>query len=274
LLDAPQDGCGWLPLTTSRDESRAGVSNARERVRCVERERELGAGQHVAIAQWGHQRSIALKRHYAEYGADNCDRSTVLQFHDDLGAAHPLAGEPREAVGIRETEHSVERRARKTEQSVVPIEQELSDGHAHRGLRCLDYPNSVTSRTETASGVRRRARAVCSTALSDAETSLESISEPAISALIARGDIEYVVAKDAIVGSLAAAGGMKNDGTLMHLFVETSHQHKGLGRKLWEFLRDRNIHAGHSVPFTVKSSLQSVPVYERFGFIVAGACVE
>ncbi len=142
-------------------------------------------------------------------------------------------------MGFREVEHSVEGRAREPVQSVVPIEQELSDGHAHWGFRFLDYPKSATSRTETASGVHRKACAVCSTALSGAETFLESISEPAISALIARSDIEYVVAKDAIVGSLAAAGGMKNDGTLMHLFVETSHQHKGLGRKLWEFLRDR-----------------------------------
>ena len=67
---------------------------------------------------------------------------------------------------------------------------------------------------------------------------------------------------------------MRKDGVLFHLFVDPAYQRKGLGRKLWELLRDRAIQAAHSGAFGVSSSLVAVPVYERFGFEVTGERID
>ena len=40
---------------------------------------------------------------------------------------------------------------------------------------------------------------------------------------------------------------------------------------LWECLREQVLQAAHRGPFTVHSSVNAVPVYERFGFKVSGA---
>ena len=99
---------------------------------------------------------------------------------------------------------------------------------------------------------------------------LSTISEPAIRALIGRNDMDYMVAEDRTSGALAGAAGMQMGGVLIHLFVERAYQRKGLGRNLWEYLRDRAIQNGHSGIFTVYSSMNAVPVYEKFGFKVSG----
>lgn len=97
------------------------------------------------------------------------------------------------------------------------------------------------------------------------------ISEPAIRALIGRTDMTYIVAEAPQRVPLAGAAALRSDGLLLHLFVHSSCQHQGLGRRLWEFLRDRARRVGHCGAFTVHSSLNAVPVYERFGFQVSGA---
>lgn len=108
----------------------------------------------------------------------------------------------------------------------------------------------------------------------ETEAFLDSISAPAIRVLIARHDIDYVVAEDPSNGVIAGVAGMRADGQIMHLFVHLDYQRRGLGRRLWEHLRDRAIRADHSGSFKVSSSLNAVPVYERFGFVISGPRVE
>jgi GNAT superfamily N-acetyltransferase len=48
----------------------------------------------------------------------------------------------------------------------------------------------------------------------------------------------------------------------------------GLGRRLWERLRDHALRSGNPGLFKVNSSINAVPVYERFGFVIAAPRVE
>ena len=104
----------------------------------------------------------------------------------------------------------------------------------------------------------------------ETEAFLATLSAPAMRILLARRDIDYVVAEDPSIGVLAGVAGMRADGQLMHLFVHLDYQRRGLGRRLWEHLRDRAIRGGHSGSFKVSSSLNAMPVYERFGFVISG----
>jgi GNAT superfamily N-acetyltransferase len=108
----------------------------------------------------------------------------------------------------------------------------------------------------------------------EAEAFFETLREPAIRALLARRDTDYLVAEASGAQRLAGAAGMRYDGTLVHLFVDPLYQGRGLGRRLWELLRDRAMERGHPGRFSVYSSTAAVPVYERFGFQVSGAPVE
>ena len=110
--------------------------------------------------------------------------------------------------------------------------------------------------------------------LPGAEAFLNTIGEPFIRGLVSRSDIDYVVAEDPIIKALAGAAGMTKNGVLHHLFVHPAYQRDGLGRRLWEFLRDRAIQGGYSGAFTVYSSVNAVPVYQRFGFAVFGTRIE
>lgn len=98
-----------------------------------------------------------------------------------------------------------------------------------------------------------------------------AISETAIRSLIGRRDMTYIVAEAPALAPLAGAAALRGDGLLFHLFVHSACQRQGLGRRLWECLRERALQAGHCGPFTVHSSVNAVPVYERFGFKVSGA---
>ena len=59
-----------------------------------------------------------------------------------------------------------------------------------------------------------------------------------------------------------------------HLFVDPGYQGIGLGRRLWEHLRDDALRSGNPGLFKVNSSLNAVPIYERFGFVVESPKVE
>lgn len=98
-----------------------------------------------------------------------------------------------------------------------------------------------------------------------------SISETAVRSLIGRRDMTYVVAESCVLAALAGAAALRSDGLLFHLFVHSACQRRGLGHGLWECLREQALQAGHRGPFTVHSSVNAVPVYERFGFRVSGA---
>ena len=107
-----------------------------------------------------------------------------------------------------------------------------------------------------------------------AEAFFATITEPAIAALIKRDDIVYLVAETVPDGKLAGAAAMRDNRVLCHLFVDPAYQGAGLGRRLWECLRDRALRAGNPGTFIVNSSINAVPVYEKFGFVVASARVE
>ena len=101
---------------------------------------------------------------------------------------------------------------------------------------------------------------------------LDSIGEPAIRSYIAAKDFSYLIAE---VGSeLAGVVALRDKRHLYHLFVAQAHQGKGIGRGLWLMVKESALGAGNNGDFTVNSSLNAVPVYERFGFSPIGAKVE
>jgi GNAT superfamily N-acetyltransferase len=70
-------------------------------------------------------------------------------------------------------------------------------------------------------------------------------------------------------GDLVGVVGVRDGSHLFHLFVDELSQGRGLGRALWERARARCLAEGNPGIFTVNSSRNAVPVYERFGFLVA-----
>lgn len=71
-------------------------------------------------------------------------------------------------------------------------------------------------------------------------------------------------------GQVAGVVGVRDGAHLFTLFVAEDFQGQGLGRRLWELARAECLAAGNPGAFTVNSSKYAVPVYERFGFVVAG----
>jgi GNAT superfamily N-acetyltransferase len=72
-------------------------------------------------------------------------------------------------------------------------------------------------------------------------------------------------------GELVAVIGMRDWKHLYNLFVAEAFQGQGLGRALWEQAKAECLERGNPGTFTVNSSKNAVPVYERFGFLVASA---
>jgi len=56
---------------------------------------------------------------------------------------------------------------------------------------------------------------------------------------------------------------------VFHLFVAEEFQRHGVGRALWEFVRDDALRSGNPGRFTVNSSRYAMPFYERLGFMAA-----
>ncbi len=59
---------------------------------------------------------------------------------------------------------------------------------------------------------------------------------------------------------------VKSGSHLYHLFVAEAVQGQGIARRLWQYARS---HLGASA-YTVRSSLNAVPVYQAFGFVKSG----
>lgn len=64
-------------------------------------------------------------------------------------------------------------------------------------------------------------------------------------------------------GQVVAYISIRRPGHLYHLFVAASHQGEGIGRLLWEYASKQT----KVCTFTVRSSMNAVPVYKRFGFV-------
>lgn len=105
-----------------------------------------------------------------------------------------------------------------------------------------------------------------------AEAFFATLTESAISRVLASSDAVYWVAESK--SDLVAVAGLRGNERIAHLFVDPKYQGLGLARRLWEILRDQALRAGNPGVFTVNSSLVAVPVYQRFGFVVADAKVE
>ena len=68
-------------------------------------------------------------------------------------------------------------------------------------------------------------------------------------------------------GELVGFVGVRDNKHLYHLFVTKSMQGRGLGRSLWQFAKEECLRNGNQGVFTVNSSRNAIPVYERFGFV-------
>ncbi len=69
-----------------------------------------------------------------------------------------------------------------------------------------------------------------------------------------------------VAGKLVGYIASKDGCHLYHLFVAGEYQQQGIARRLWQYVLDRS----PCTSFTVRSSLNAVPVYRRFGFKNSG----
>jgi GNAT superfamily N-acetyltransferase len=100
-----------------------------------------------------------------------------------------------------------------------------------------------------------------------------TLTEPSVLKFIGRSDVLYIVAITSsarLVGAAAMSGNCRVE----HLFVDPAYQGIGLGRRLWEHLRDHGLRSGNPGHFEVNSSLGAVPIYERFGFVIVAPKIE
>lgn len=106
-----------------------------------------------------------------------------------------------------------------------------------------------------------------------AEKFFASINTEAEAGYIAADNYSYLIAENehsALVGVAA----LRDNAHLFHLFVAEDLQRQGLGRMLWEGLRNASLAAGNPGRHTVNSSPNAVPFYQRCGFELAGPPVE
>lgn len=69
---------------------------------------------------------------------------------------------------------------------------------------------------------------------------------------------------------LVGIAAMRDDSHLVHFFVGTRHQGRGIGRRLWQrAMRDAVRRAG-TRRFTLNATRCALPAYRRLGFIATG----
>jgi GNAT superfamily N-acetyltransferase len=101
-----------------------------------------------------------------------------------------------------------------------------------------------------------------------AEPLLASISPEGQRGYISATNFSYYVARsdEELVGVVA----VRDNAHLFHLFVAKPQQGKGLASRLWSIAKRKALAAGNPGEFTVNSSLNAVPIYEKFGFVRQG----
>lgn len=101
-----------------------------------------------------------------------------------------------------------------------------------------------------------------------AEPFLASVSPEAEHGYLSAANFSFFVARleEKIVGVVA----LRDNSHLFHLFVTKSFQGNRLASKLWSVIKSKAQQGGNAGSFTVNSSLNAIPVYERFGFVRQG----
>ncbi|MFZ6766025.1 GNAT family N-acetyltransferase [Undibacterium sp. Di26W] len=100
----------------------------------------------------------------------------------------------------------------------------------------------------------------------------QSVSITAEQAYLADSRYHFILAMqdDTLAGFIA----LRDHSHLFHMFVAPAFQGQGLATVLWQHARQYAASQGQSTSFTVNSSLNAIPVYERFGFKAKGQVVE
>jgi GNAT superfamily N-acetyltransferase len=76
----------------------------------------------------------------------------------------------------------------------------------------------------------------------------------------------------AYVGNvLAGVAAMRDDSHLIHFYVSTRYQGRGIARRLWQRAMQDAIRRAGTRRFTLNATRCAVPVYLRFGFRADGA---
>jgi GNAT superfamily N-acetyltransferase len=94
----------------------------------------------------------------------------------------------------------------------------------------------------------------------------------AMTARLESGEFQYDLAE--VNGLLVGIVGVRRKSHLFSLFVADKMQRHGLGRLMWNHAKACAVETGNAYEFTVNSSKNAVPVYERFGFVVEGSVVD
>jgi ribosomal protein S18 acetylase RimI-like enzyme len=93
----------------------------------------------------------------------------------------------------------------------------------------------------------------------------------AMAARLQSSDFRYDVAEED--GVLVGLVGVRSGTHLFSLYVAPNMQGLGLGRILWNHVKERSLTRAGNV-ITVNSSRNAVSIYERFGFVPTGATVD
>jgi GNAT superfamily N-acetyltransferase len=101
-----------------------------------------------------------------------------------------------------------------------------------------------------------------------AEPFLASVTTEAVRGYLSADNFSYYVAwsNSKIAGVIA----LRDSSHLFHLFVAKPFQGKRLASQLWSIVKSEASQAGNPGEFTVNSSLNAMPVYEKFGFVRQG----
>jgi GNAT superfamily N-acetyltransferase len=102
-----------------------------------------------------------------------------------------------------------------------------------------------------------------------AQEYLASVSVLAERVYLASERYGYLVAysDSQLIGLIA----IRDRSHLFHLFVERSHQRRGIARRLWDRALSELCAPNSDGYFTVNSSLSAVPAYQAFGFVPVGS---
>ena len=95
------------------------------------------------------------------------------------------------------------------------------------------------------------------------------MSTPAgITSFMAQPNINYLLGEED--GVFCGVVAVRNCSHLQHLYIVPAFQGRGVGRYLWETVRDQAVIAGNDGHFTVNASLNAIPFYERMAFESVG----